>query len=125
VSRVAVQSDLQQRPQRPEPAPDRETAHRTPAAQAASGRYRADPRVIAPALLIDQRPTALVERKSVGDWEGDLITGVGGLSAIGTLACRRSRHINVIHLPGRRTPDDLAAARPPIDLRLPPTRALR
>ena len=43
----------------------------------------------------------------MGDWEGDLITGRGGLSAIGTLVCRRSRYVKLIHLPGRRTAEDL------------------
>ena len=37
----------------------------------------------------------------------DLITGAGGLSAIGTLVCRRSRYIKLIHLPGRRTAEEL------------------
>ena len=65
------------------------------------------PRFIAPALLIDHRPAEAAERSRVGDWEGDLITGRGGLSAIGTLVCRRSRYIKLIHLPGRRTAEDL------------------
>ena len=65
------------------------------------------PRFIAPALLIDHRPAAVDERSRIGDWEGDLITGRGGLSAIGPLVCRRSRYIKLIHLPGRRTADDL------------------
>ncbi len=65
------------------------------------------PRFIAPALLIDHRPAAADERTRVGDWEGDLITGRGGLSAIGTLVCRRSRYIKLVHLPGRRTAEDL------------------
>jgi IS30 family transposase len=65
------------------------------------------PRYIAPALLIDHRPAAVDERRRVGDWEGDLIAGRGGLSAIGTLVCRRSRYIKLIHLPGRRTAEDL------------------
>ncbi len=65
------------------------------------------PRFIAPAVLIDHRPCAADERSRVGDWEGDLITGRGGLSAIGTLVCRRSRYIKLIHLPGRRTAEDL------------------
>jgi IS30 family transposase len=65
------------------------------------------PRFIAPALLIDHRPAAVDERGRVGDWEGDLITGRGGLSAIGTLVCRRSRYIKLVHLPGRRTAEDL------------------
>jgi transposase, IS30 family len=65
------------------------------------------PRFIAPALLIDHRPAVVDERGRVGDWEGDLITGRAGLSAIGTLVCRRSRYIKLIHLPGRRTAEDL------------------
>jgi IS30 family transposase len=65
------------------------------------------PRFIAPALLIDHRPAVVNERSRVGDWEGDLITGRGGLSAIGTLVCRRSRYIKLIHLPGRRTAEKL------------------
>lgn len=65
------------------------------------------PRFIAPALLIDERPEAVDLRERVGDWEGDLITGAGGASAIGTLVCRRSRYITLIHLPGRRTAEEL------------------
>lgn len=67
------------------------------------------PRFIVPAMLIDHRPAAAEERSRVGDWEGDLITGRGGLSAIGTLVCRRSRYLKLIHLPGRRTAEDLVA----------------
>jgi IS30 family transposase len=67
------------------------------------------PRFVAPALLIDHRPDVVEDRSRVGDWEGDLITGRGGLSAIGTLVCRRSRYVKLIHLPGRRTADDLIA----------------
>ena len=65
------------------------------------------PRFVAPALLIDHRPAEAADRSRVGDWEGDLITGRGGLSAIGTLACRKSRYLKLIHLPGRRTADEL------------------
>lgn len=65
------------------------------------------PRFISPGLLIDHRPIAAAERSRIGDWEGDLITGRGGLSAIGTLVCRHSRYIKLIHLPGRRTAEEL------------------
>ncbi|QSR32195.1 IS30 family transposase [Nocardioides sp. S5] len=65
------------------------------------------PRFIAPALLIDHRPAEAAERSRVGDWEGDLITGRAGQSAIGTLVCRRGRYIKLVHLPGRRTAEDL------------------
>jgi IS30 family transposase len=65
------------------------------------------PRFVAPALLIDHRPVEAADRSRVGDWEGDLITGRGGLSAIGTLACRKSRYLKLVYLPGRRTADEL------------------
>lgn len=65
------------------------------------------PRFAAPALLIDFRPPAADARIRVGDWEGDLITGRGGLSAIGTLICRRSRYIKLIPLPAGRTAEEL------------------
>lgn len=65
------------------------------------------PRFVTPAVLIDHRPPEVEARTRVGDWEGDLITGRGGLSAIGTLVCRRSRYIKLVHLPGRRTAEDL------------------
>lgn len=64
-------------------------------------------RFIAPGTLIDERPDIVEDRVRVGDWEGDLITGRGGLSAIGTLVCRRSRYIKLVHLPGRRTAEEL------------------
>jgi len=37
-----------------------------------------------------------------GHWEGDLITGAGNRSAIGTLVDRASRFTILLHLPGRR-----------------------
>lgn len=76
------------------------------------GRRRANertPRFIAPALLIDERPEAVDQRERVGDWEGDLITGAASASAIGTLVCRRSRYVKLIHLPGRRTAEELVS----------------
>ena len=69
--------------------------------------HERSPRFVAPALLIDHRPAEAADRSRVGDWEGDLITGRGGLSAIGTLACRKSRYLKLIYLPGRRTADEL------------------
>lgn len=63
-----------------------------------------------PALLIEHRPAEAADRLRIGHWEGDLITGRGGLSAIGTMACRRSRYIKLIHLPGGRTAEELVDA---------------
>ncbi|MBO0693973.1 MAG: IS30 family transposase [Acidimicrobiaceae bacterium] len=67
------------------------------------------PRFIAPALLIDHRPAVAQERGRAGDWEGDLIIGRGSGSAIGTLVCRQTRFIKLIHLPGRHSAPDLVS----------------
>ncbi len=56
-------------------------------------------RFIAPARLIDHRPPVVELRSRVGDWEGDLIIGRLGRSAIGTLVERTSRYLKLIHLP--------------------------
>jgi IS30 family transposase len=42
-------------------------------------------RFIAPAVLIDHRPSDAALRLRIGDWEGDLIIGRSSQSAIGTL----------------------------------------
>jgi IS30 family transposase len=56
-------------------------------------------RFLAPSLLIDQRPPEVEARLRVGDWEGDLIVGRLGQSAIGTLVDRRSRYLRLVCLP--------------------------
>lgn len=68
------------------------------------------PRFIAPALLIEHRPTPAHTRERVGDWEGDLITGRSSQSQIGTLVDRRSRYVKLIHLPAGRSADQLRVA---------------
>ncbi|MEX5263376.1 hypothetical protein RF640_05000 [Kocuria sp. CPCC 205231] len=50
-------------------------------------------------MLIDQRPAVVEERVRIGDWEGDLIVGAKGRSAIGTLVDRTSRYVRLVHLP--------------------------
>jgi IS30 family transposase len=56
-------------------------------------------RFVAPGQLIDQRPTIVLRRERVGDWEGDLIVGRGNRSAIATLVDRRSRYLRLVALP--------------------------
>jgi transposase, IS30 family len=58
-----------------------------------------------------------------GHWEGDLIIGAGGASAVATLAERASRFCLIIVLPGGRTAD--AAADALADRILAPPEALR
>ena len=45
-----------------------------------------------------------------GHWEGDLIVGPGGRSAIGTLVERTTRFTVLLHLPGDHTAETVAAA---------------
>jgi IS30 family transposase len=78
------------------------------------------PRFIAPAALIDRRPTVVETRTRLGDWEGDLITGRVNQSAIGTLVDRASRYVKLIHLPGGRSAPALRDALTLAVLDLPP-----
>ncbi|WP_244972631.1 IS30 family transposase [Paramicrobacterium fandaimingii] len=77
------------------------------------------PRFIAPALLIGQRPPAVEDRVRLGDWEGDLSTGRLNKSAIGTLVCRTSRFVQLIHLPDRHDAEALTRAMQTQLIRLP------
>ena len=49
-------------------------------------------------------------RDRPGHWEGDLILGVAGTSAIGTLVERSTRFTVLLHLPEDHTADTVAAA---------------
>jgi IS30 family transposase len=61
-------------------------------------------------VMISQRPPEASDRAIPGHWEGDLLMGKAGRSAIGTLVERSSRYVMLVHLPAGRTAEAVRLA---------------
>ena len=74
-------------------------------------RGRADGRGRLPGMvMLSERPPEAADRAVPGHWEGDIILGAGGRSAVGTLVERTTRLVLLLHLPGGRSADAVDTA---------------
>ena len=70
---------------------------------------------------ISERPPGIEDRAVPGHWEGDLIVGKNGKSAIGTLVERASRYVALLHLPNGHSAEEVEKAMTAATEQLPDT----
>jgi len=70
---------------------------------------------------ISERPAEIEDRAVPGHWEGDLIIGKQGRSAIGTLVERKARYLILLHLPNGQSAEEVEKAMVAATKRLPET----